>query len=58
MDSNDFYKKNKCIDKANLFILCVKTNTSRENNKCKNLFDMWYKCISTETIYINEINIK
>jgi hypothetical protein len=50
---NDFYKTNKCLDKANLFVLCVKTNVSREN-KCKNLFDKWYKCILTETLLHNK----
>ena len=42
----EWYKKNKCLDKARLFALCMKqTPNSPVENKCKNIFDEWYECI-------------
>ena len=42
----EWYKTNKCLDKARLFVLCMKTIPQTPNdNKCKKLFDNWYKCI-------------
>lgn len=42
----EWYKKNKCLDKARLFALCMKqTPNNPVENKCKNLFDEWYQCI-------------
>lgn len=45
----EWYKKNKCLDKARLFGLCIKQTPKSPNspleNKCKTLFDEWYKCI-------------
>jgi hypothetical protein len=48
---------NKCLDKARLFVLCMK-NPNPIDNKCKNLFDKWYKCILLDANYINKIKIK
>lgn len=46
-----------CLDKATLFVLCMKTPTLiPSQNKCKNLFDTWYKCILLDNI--NQIKIK
>jgi hypothetical protein len=45
----EWYKKNNCLDKARVFALCIKQTPKSPNspleNKCKNLFDEWYKCI-------------
>lgn len=65
METNNFYKTN-CSDKANLFILCMNTPNSSINlnpkslsqNKCKYLFDKWYKCILLDDKIIGNINIK
>ena len=51
------YKTNKCLDKGKLFVLCMK-NPNPIDNKCKNLFDKWYKCILLDANYINKIKIK
>ena len=56
MENNDLYKTNKCLDKAKLFVLCMQKPNPIEN-KCKHLFDKWYKCILLDVNYINEINI-
>lgn len=42
-----------CSNESKLFILCMKYPIPAKN-KCKYLFDIWYKCISNEY----EINIK
>jgi hypothetical protein len=49
---NDFYKSN-CSDKADLFILCMKNPIiiNPPQNKCKYLFDKWYKCIILDAKY-------
>ena len=49
------YKTNKCLDEARLFVLCMK-NPNPKDNKCKHLFDKWYKCILLDNI--NQIKIK
>lgn len=45
----EWYKKNNCLDKARFFALCMKQTPNSPNspleNKCKHLFDEWYKCI-------------
>lgn len=47
----------KCLNKAKLFVLCMKSpNLNPIENKCKHLFDKWYKCILLDANYINEIN--
>jgi hypothetical protein len=59
MEPNNFYKTNNCSDKSKLFILCM--NTPNQNislnplsqNKCKYLFDEWYKCIVLDDLKIN-----
>jgi hypothetical protein len=47
--NDDWYKTNNCLDKARLFVLCMKTIPQTPNapndNKCKKIFDNWYKCI-------------
>ncbi len=40
-----------CLDKAKVFVLCMKSPTPiPSQNKCKSLFDTWYKCILNDTI--------
>ncbi len=42
----NWYKTNKCLDKARLFVLCMKeTPLNPVENKCKKLFDNWSTCI-------------
>jgi hypothetical protein len=52
-----WYDSNKCLDKARLFVLCMKeTPLNPLENKCKNLFDNWSKCIidlTKDEIYRN-----
>ena len=43
-----------CSNESKLFLLCMKK--PKVENKCKNLFDEWFKCINTNPI-INQ-NIK
>lgn len=63
METNNFYKTN-CSDKAKLFILCMNTPISiispkpLSQNKCKYLFDEWYKCILLDDKIIGNNNIK
>ena len=59
----EWYKKNKCLDKARLFGLCIKQAPNSPNspleNKCKNLFDEWYKCILVEPYFkVNQIKMQ
>ena len=42
----NWYKINNCSNEANLFILCIKQRNVHHNEKCKNLFDTWFKCIN------------
>ena len=50
-------ENDNCLYKAKLFILCMKSPTLiPSQNKCKYLFDQWYKCIILDTKYTNEIN--
>jgi hypothetical protein len=47
----EWYKKNKCLDKARLFALCMKQAPQKPvENKCKNLFDTWYHCIQIDNL--------
>jgi hypothetical protein len=55
MENNDFYKTNKCLDKEQMFVLCMKIPNPIDN-KCKNLFDKWYKCLMLDNT--NQIKIK
>ena len=48
-------KKNNQIDNCSLeeksFILCMKKRQHiPTNDKCKNLFDSWYKCINRDQL--------
>ena len=59
----EWYKKNKCLDKARLFGLCIKQAPNSPNspleNKCKTLFDEWYKCILVEPHFkVNQIKMQ
>jgi hypothetical protein len=60
----NWYKTNKCLDKARLFVLCMKEiPLNPVENKCKKLFDNWSKCIIIETrdekyVVYNETNTK
>ena len=48
-EDEEWYKINKCSSESNLFILCMKKPIELENlkdNKCKHLFDKWFKCIN------------
>lgn len=54
----EWYKKNKCLDKARLFALCMKqTPNSPLENKCKNIFDEWYECILLDRPLKYNINL-
>ena len=57
----EWYKKNNCLDKARLFGLCMKQTPSSPNspleNKCKNLFDEWYKCILFDPNFKQHVKI-
>jgi hypothetical protein len=45
-----WYDSNKCLEKARLFVLCMKeTPLNPAENKCKKLFDKWSKCIIDST---------
>ena len=47
----EWYKTNKCLNQARLFVLCTKQTPQKPvENKCKNLFDNWYKCIMLDNI--------
>jgi hypothetical protein len=54
--NDDWYKTNNCLDKARLFVLCMKTIPQTPNapndNKCKKIFDNWYKCILVDNSHI------
>ena len=54
--NDDWYKPNNCLDKARLFVLCMKTIPQTPNapndNKCKKIFDNWYKCILVDNSHI------
>ena len=42
----NWYDSNKCLDKARLFVLCMKEiHLNPVENKCKKMFDNWSKCI-------------
>ena len=45
-----------CLNKAKLFISCIKKPNSNPNfpteNKCKYLFDKWYKCMLNDIVNI------
>ena len=57
MNQDDWYKTNKCLDKARLFVLCMKTIPQRPNdNKCKEIFDNWYKCILVDSAHNTHLN--
>ena len=43
--SHDYWF-DKCSKESLLFILCMKKPA--QENKCKNLFDSWYKCINRD----------
>lgn len=43
--SHDYWF-DKCSKESLLFILCMKKPV--QDNKCKNLFDSWYKCINRD----------
>lgn len=46
----NWYDTNKCLEKARLFVLCMKeTSLNPTENKCKKLFDEWSKCIIDST---------
>lgn len=38
------YTKDKCLSQANIYILCMKGIP--KENKCKDLFESWLKCIN------------
>ena len=40
------YWFDKCSKESLSFILCMKKPV--QENKCKNLFDSWYKCINRD----------
>ena len=55
MIENDILKNdiqwNNCSNDAKSFILCMNTPKIPKivsNDKCKNLFDTWFKCISSD----------
>lgn len=53
MNNDEWYKTNNCLDKARLFVLCMKTIPQTPNdNKCKKIFDNWYKCILIDNSHI------
>jgi hypothetical protein len=58
--NDDWYKPNNCLDKARLFVLCMKTIPQTPNapndNKCKKIFDNWYKCILVDNSHIIHTN--
>jgi hypothetical protein len=60
MNHDEWYKTNNCLDKARLFVLCMKTIPQTPNapndNKCKQIFDNWYKCILVDNYHTNTIN--
>ena len=61
IDMDEWYKKNKCLDKARLFVLCMKeTPKTPLENKCKKIFDLWNECIHIDKTwkYIHENGIK
>lgn len=48
----NWYDTNKCLEKARLFVLCMKETplmTNSPENKCKKIFDKWSKCIIDST---------
>jgi hypothetical protein len=66
MDQHDLHKID-CSYKARLFVLCMKKSHIPENmyqntpsqilqkpfdNRCKHLFDNWYKCILLDDLKI------
>lgn len=67
MDQHELYKID-CSYKAKLFVLCMKKSHIPENmsqninqnqilqkpfdNRCKHLFDNWYKCILLDNLKI------
>jgi hypothetical protein len=58
--NDEWYKTNNCLDKARLFVLCMKTipqtPISPNDNKCKKIFDNWYKCILVDNSHIHANN--
>jgi hypothetical protein len=57
--NDEWYKTNNCLDKARLFVLCMKTIPQTPNapndNKCKKIFDNWYKCILVDNSHNSHI---
>jgi hypothetical protein len=52
MDSeSEWYK---CSNESKLFLLCMKK--PKVENKCKNLFDEWFKCMNTNPITLTQIS--
>lgn len=48
-DNQIDYQIDNCLSEGNLFILCMKKRQPiPTNDKCKNLFDSWYKCINRD----------
>lgn len=55
----NWYKTNKCLDKARLFVLCMKEiPLNSPENKCKKLFDKWSKCIIDTDVYNEKYTLK
>lgn len=48
-DNYHYRLDTKCSLEENSFILCMKKGQHiPTNDKCKNLFDSWYKCINRD----------
>ena len=43
---SDYYSVDQCSNEARVFLLCMKKPV--QDNKCKDLFDSWYKCINRD----------
>jgi hypothetical protein len=56
MEMNIDLEWNKCSNESKLFLLCMKK--PKVENKCKNLFDEWFKCINTNPITLTNQTIK
>lgn len=51
MDKDNYRLDTKCSLEEKSFILCMKKRQHiPTNDKCKNLFDSWYKCINRDQL--------